>query len=99
MLKLIKQSLLTGLGIAVVAKEKLEKTVKNLVAEGKMNQEEAEKLLKELMESGESQWQDIEKKIKQLVREATEGLAICSKQELDALRDRVAKLEEKVDKP
>lgn len=98
MLELIKKSLLTGLGMAVVAKEKLERAAKNLVDEGKLSQGEAEALIKELLESGEGQWKNIERQIKQFVKEGIDGLDLCSKKELDQLQKKVEELEQKLAK-
>lgn len=98
MFDIIKNSLFTGLGMAVVAKDKLEKATKKLVEEGKLSQEEAEKLFHDLVTSGESQWRDIEDKIKKLIQDAIADLDISSKSEVEELRKRVEELEKLVKK-
>ncbi len=98
MFDIIKNSLFTGLGMAVVAKDKLEKATKKLVEEGKLSQEEAEKLFHDLVTSGEGQWRDIEDKIKKLIQDAIADLDISSKSEVEELRKRVEELEKLVKK-
>lgn len=93
MLDLLKKGMLTGLGIAVVAREKLEAAAKRLVDEGKMSQTDAEKLLADLLASGEAQWKDMENRMRETMREMVSGLHLCTRQEFEELRARVDKLE------
>ncbi len=93
MLELIKKSLLTGLGLAVVTKSKLEALLDKLVAEGKMSREEAGKFLDELLQSGEKQWQDMEEKIATTVKETITNLDLCRKEDLQSLSKRLKGLE------
>jgi len=96
MLEIIKKSLLTGLGIAVVTRDKLEKVMNRFVEEGKMSRDEAQKMIDDMVASGENQWRDIEGKIRQYVKDALDDLDLCRKKDCDDLQARVAKLEERL---
>jgi polyhydroxyalkanoate synthesis regulator phasin len=96
MFEMIKKGLLTGLGLALITKEKLDAKLKKLVDEGKISQAEAEKMLTELLESGENYWGEMEDKIKQKVQETMEDLDLCTRKDLDELKKDIARLKERV---
>lgn len=96
MLESIKKSLLAGLGAAVVTKEKIEKITQNLVEEGKISTEEAQTLSKDLIESGTRQWEDMQKRVNNTVKQALEGLDMCTKEDFTALAKKVDALEKRV---
>jgi polyhydroxyalkanoate synthesis regulator phasin len=96
MLESIKKSLLAGLGAAVVTKEKIEKLTQKLVEDGKISTEEAQTLSKDLIESGTRQWEDMQKRVNNTVKQALEGLDMCTKQDFSALAGKVDALEKRV---
>lgn len=93
MLELIKKGLLTGLGLAVVTKAKLEGVLTKLVDEGKMSREEAAKLLEELLQSGEKQWTEAEGKILASVKNLVAEMDLCRKEELRELEKKLQAME------
>lgn len=93
MLELIKKGLLTGLGLALVTKAKLEATITKLVEEGKMNREEAAKLLEELLQSGEKQWAEAEEKIGVSVKKLLAEMDLCRREEIKEVNRRLQALE------
>ncbi|HSH12712.1 MAG TPA: hypothetical protein VLA15_03150 [Desulfurivibrionaceae bacterium] len=93
MLELIKKGLLTGLGLAVVTKAKLEAVLGKMVDEGKMSREEAAKLLDELLQSGEKQWAEAEEKIGATVKKLVTEMDFCRKEELKELEKKLQALE------
>lgn len=93
MLELIKKGLLTGLGMAVVTKAKLETLLSRLVDEGKMSREEATKLLDELLQSGEKQWTEAEAKILGSVKKLVAEMDLCRREELKELEKRLQAME------
>ena len=93
MFELIKKGLLTGLGLALVTKSKLEAVLGKLVEEGKMSREEAEKFRDELLKSGEEHWQGIEEKISKSVKELIGGMELCHKEDLRELHQKIMAME------
>jgi polyhydroxyalkanoate synthesis regulator phasin len=93
MFELIKKSLLTGLGLAVVTKAKLEAILGKLVEEGKLSREESEKFREELLRSGEEHWNEMEEKISKSVKDLIGGMDICRKEDLRELNQKFLVLE------
>jgi polyhydroxyalkanoate synthesis regulator phasin len=93
MFELIKKSLLTGLGLAVVTKAKLEAILGKLVEEGKLSREESEKFREELLRSGEEHWNEMEEKISKSVKDLIGGMDICRKEDLRELNQKFLALE------
>ena len=96
MFELLKKGLFAGLGLAVVTKEHLEKSVNKLVDDGKLSRDEAEKMLSEVLESGEKQWQEMEGFVKDLVKRAVDGIDICTKKEMEELKQTISNLEDRL---
>ena len=93
MFELIKKGLLTGLGLAVVTKAKLEAILAKLVEEGKMSREEAEKFRDELLRSGEEHWAEMEEKISKSVKDLIGGMDLCRKDDLKEMNQKLLALE------
>jgi len=92
----IKKGLLTGLGIVLITKEKLDNKMNKLVEEGKLSQAEAEQMLDDLMKSGEDYWDELEIKIKTSVNERLDKLDLCTKKDLAELKEMVERLQDRV---
>lgn len=93
MLELIKKGLLTGLGLALVTKTKLEAALAKLVDEGKMSRDEATKLLDELLQGGEKQWSEVEEKIGTSVKNLLAEMELCRREELKEVNKKLQALE------
>ena len=103
MLDILQKGLLTGLGMAVVTREKIMAATSTLVGEGKISKEDAEKLANELFDAGRKQWQEIQEKITSSLRGGLETMDIGSHKEtmemkakLDNLEQRLAILEDRL---
>ena len=95
---LIKKTILTGLGIASLTKEKAEKLVKDLIKEGEVSQGEGSKLVKELLEKAETNKKAIEKQVEGVVKNALKKLNIPSRKEVVDLDKKIEKLDKKLGK-
>ena len=93
MFELIKKGLLTGLGLAVITKAKLEAILGKLVEEGKMSREDAEKFRDELLRSGEEHWAEMEEKISKSVKDLIGGMELCHKEDLKELNQKLLALD------
>ena len=96
MFETIKKGLLTGLGIVLITKERLDKKMEKLVREGKLSQAEAEQMLNDLMKSGEDYWDAVEVRIKDNVQESLDNLDLCTKKDLLKLQEEIERLQERV---
>ena len=93
MLEFIRKGLLTGFGLVLITKRKLQEVTEKLVSEGKMSRQEAEKIVDELMEEGNRQWEDVREKLNEMVSQSYDALDIGSKKSFIELKEKVADLE------
>ena len=93
---LIKKTILTGLGIASLTKEKAEKLVKDLVKEGEVSEGEGSKLVKDLLEKVENNKKSMEKKIEKTVCDVLKKLNIPGRKDITGLNSKIEKLEKKL---
>lgn len=93
---LIKKTILTGLGLASLTKEKAEKLVNDLIKEGEVSESEGSKLVKELLEKVEDNKKSMEKKVEKIVCEVLKKLNIPSRKDIVELNNKIEKLEKKL---
>lgn len=96
MLDMLQKGLLTGLGVAVVTREKIMAATSTLVREGKISKEEADKLASELLEAGRKQWQEIQEMIAASLRGGLETMDIGSHKEIRDAKERLENLEKRL---
>jgi len=95
MLDILHKGLLTGLGIALVTREKIMEATRSLVEEGKITAEEAENLANDLLDEGHRHWKELQDKIMTGVRTGFETLDIGSHKDFRALQERFDNLEKR----
>lgn len=93
MLSLVKKVMLTGVGLAVMTKEKAEELGKELVKKGEISEKEGREFVEELLKKSEEARKDFEKKIEGSVKKVLDGLDVVAKKDVDKLVERVAALE------
>jgi len=64
MLNIIKKSMLTGIGLALLAKDEVEDLTKELVTKGKMSENEGMKFLEELQKDLQKRYEETQKNLK-----------------------------------
>ncbi|MGD8377878.1 MAG: hypothetical protein PVF68_17240 [Acidobacteriota bacterium] len=97
MIDLIRKSLLAGLGAGAVTAETLRRTMDRLVDEGRLREDEASRLVEEMLEEGRDHLEELQGSLTDAIRRAVEAAGIARAAELEALRERVAALEERLD--
>jgi len=85
---------LFGIGVYAMTEEKIDEYVKELIESGEINREEGKKYVQELIDRKNEQQEDLEEKISSKVKETFGKTEIASKEEIKALEDKIAKLEE-----
>jgi polyhydroxyalkanoate synthesis regulator phasin len=88
---MLKDLITLGVGSALLAKEKVEEELKELIDKGKMSKEEAEKLIEKAKARGEEQEQALKEEIKKALREVLEEMGLAPKEDLEKLRDDLKK--------
>ena len=95
---LIKKFVYTGVGIASLTAEKLQKSIDKLVDEEKISEKEGKKIVDEFFEKTESKKKDLETTIGKISEEVIKKFDFSKAKEILDLNKRVKALENKVSK-
>ncbi len=82
---MLKDLIYIGLGGALLAKEKVEKELSELVEKGKLNKEEAQKFIDKAKVKGESEEQEFKTHLKEVIKETLEEMNVATKEDIKAL--------------
>ena len=93
MLDFVRKVMLTGVGLAVMTKEKAEELGRELVKKGEITEKEGKEFVEELLKKSEEAKKDFEKKVEESVKKVLAGLDVVTKKDVDNLVERVAALE------
>ena len=96
MIDLIKKALYTGVGMAVLTKEKAEELVKELTQQAKLSEQEGKDLFDGLLKQSEQARADFQTKVDDAVLVVVKRLNLASKDEVNSLRTKVDELSAKV---
>ena len=93
MFDLLKKTMLTGIGIASMTKDKIEELGKKISEESKLTEEEGKKMVNDLLKQSEKAREDLENQVQKLVKKALEKLDIPTREDFNRLEKRIIKLE------
>ena len=93
MFELLKKTMLTGIGIASMTKDKIEELGKKISEESKLTEEEGKKMINDLLKQSEKAREDLENQVQKLVKKALEKLDIPTREDFNRLEKRIIKLE------
>ena len=96
MFDLIKKTLLTGLGLAAMTKDRIEEFAKDLVEKGEMSEKEGKELIDELWKKSEQARKDLETKMEGMVQKAIEKLNMATKEDIAQLNEKIEGLEQRI---
>lgn len=97
MLDLARKAILTGVGLGLIAKDKIDEVVEKIREENKLTEEESRKLAKELLDQSEEARKNLEEEVKKTVADALKKLDIPSREDLEDLNTRIEKLENQME--
>ncbi len=89
---IIKKAYLAGLGAVSITREKLENFTEDLVKRGEVSREEKAGLLSDLVKAAEKRKDELEKFIQKEVQKVLKTLKIPTREEVDALQEKVEQL-------
>jgi len=92
MLNLIKKSMLTGIGLALIAKDEVEELAKELVNKGKMSESEGSKFLEDLQKRYDETQKKLEEKVQRAVKEFMKKADVVTREELKGLKKEIRDL-------
>ena len=96
MVDLIKKALYTGLGLAVLTKDKAEDLVNDFVQQAKLSESEGKELVDSLLKQSDEARQDFQSKLDEAVLAVVNRLHLATREEVDTLRAKVEELSAKV---
>jgi polyhydroxyalkanoate synthesis regulator phasin len=96
MVDLIKKAFYTGLGLAVLTKEKAEELVKDLSQQAKLSEHEGKELMDNLMKQSDQARQDFQGKVDEAVLAVVNRLHLATRDEVESLRAKVEELSARV---
>ena len=82
---MLKDLIYIGLGGALLAKEKVEKELSELVEKGKLNKEEAQNLIDKAKVKGEEEEKEFRSHLKEVIKETLEEMEVATKEDIKAL--------------
>jgi len=96
MLNIIKKSMLTGIGLALIAKDEVEDLAKELVNKGKMSENEGTKFLEDLQKRYDETQKKLEEKIQQAVKDFMKKADVVTGDELKGLKKEIRDLKKAI---
>ena len=96
MLNLIKKSLLTGIGLALIAKDEVEDLARELAQKGHMSEKEVGKFIKDLQERYDDTQKKLEEKVETVVKEFMKRADVVTTDELKGLKKEIRDLKKAI---
>ncbi|NVJ52767.1 MAG: hypothetical protein HWD90_03670 [Campylobacteraceae bacterium] len=88
---MFKELIYSGLGAAVIVRQKVEDEIKTLEKNGKIKKSDAKEFLKSLEKKGKVEDKRVKKQIKSLIKEVIEDLDLATKKDLKKLKEELRK--------
>jgi len=79
---MLKDLIYIGLGGALLAKEKVEKELSELVDKGKLNKEDAQKFIDKAKVKGADEEKEFKSHITELIKETLEEMGLATKEDI-----------------
>ena len=96
MIDLIKKTVLTGVGVASLTKEKIEDLGKELIVKGKMSEQEGEKLIEEMLSRAEESRNSMKSQTESLVQATIAKMQLARVEDIEHLKAKIEKLREEI---
>src|SRR5262249_2943564 len=96
MVDLIKKAIYTGVGLAVLTKEKAEELVKELTQQAKLSEQEGTELFDSLLNQSEHASNDLQTKLDETVLAGVNRLNLATKDEVSSLKAKIDELSRKI---
>ncbi|MDX2497446.1 MAG: hypothetical protein QNL11_06035 [Desulfobacterales bacterium] len=96
MLNIIKKSMLTGIGLALIAKDEVEDLARELVNKGKMSENEGTKFLEDLQKKYDETQTKLEEKVQKAVKDFMKKADVVTGDELKGLKKEIRELKKAI---
>ena len=85
---MIQELLVTGLGGALLLKERVDEEITKLQERGKLSKEDAQTFLEKLKTRGQEEEERLKSHIKEALKEVIEEIGLATKADIEALKDK-----------
>ena len=85
---MIKEILYTGLGGALLLKERVEEELDKLQEKGKLSKEDADTFIEKLKTRGEEEEERFKNHIKEALKEVIDEMGLATKADIEALKEK-----------
>lgn len=92
MIDLIKKTLLTSVGLAVMTKDKVREMGEDLVTQAKLSENEGREFVDSLLKQSDAARAEFETRVGAVVKKAIEGMNLVHKDEIAKLQARIDEL-------
>jgi len=96
MLNIIKKSMLTGIGLALIAKDEVEDLANEFVKKGKMSEKEGTKFLEDLRKRYDETQKQLEARVQQAVKDFMKKADVVTGDELKGLKKEIRELKKAI---
>ncbi len=90
---LLKKTILIGVGLASMTREKMEEIANDLVKKGELSEKEGRELLDDLLTKSKDARKDLEGRMERMLADTLNRLNIPTRKEIQELKQRIAILE------
>lgn len=85
---MLKELIYTGLGGALLLKERVDEEVEKLQEKGKLSKEDADTFMNKLKTRGEEEEEKVKTQLKEALKEVIEEMGLATKADIEALREK-----------
>ncbi len=96
MIDLIKKTLMAGVGMAAMTKDKIEELANDIAKKSKLSEKEGKKLFTDFFKRSQTAKKDLESLIEKTVKKIMKNLNIATKEDISKLTKRMKKLEDEI---
>jgi polyhydroxyalkanoate synthesis regulator phasin len=93
MLEMFKKSMLTGLGLAILTKEKVEELGRDMLKQAEVSESEGKDFLDDLRKRSEDARKDFESRVNQVTRDVVGRMNLATREEIAELNAKIDRLE------
>ena len=95
MFDIIKKTMLTGVGLAAMTRDKIEELAKELTEKGEVTEKEGRELVDEMVKKSEKAKKDLETKMEGIVEKVLGKMNLATKEDINKIEKRLKHLEKK----
>lgn len=92
----MKKGLAASLGFAVISKERMEKTLREMVKRGEMTPSASKELLEKLVARGEQEQEQLDEYLQGRIKKLLSEMSMATKEDTEALQQEIQLLESRL---